>query len=139
MTHIGISYFVASIAIQTLLKKLKELKQLDGKVVTEIEDYYKKYLCPTDVTDFNSSRSENEFEILNRCINLIPYDRNNKISQLAVISFYYLVVVSEYYVYIHPINIIGKKEMKEYNTIIMEISCSNEEWASKIRRLVYKL
>ena len=74
---------------------------------------------------------------------------SNKVSQLAVISFYYLVVVLEYYVHIKPKNIIHKSEiaqfrlgsderLEEYNRIFIEITCSDEKWASKMRRLVYK-
>lgn len=115
----------------------KELIELIDIVVSEIETYYERYF-PKDFKDFNPSISQDNFEILKRCIKLIPHDRNTRVSQLALISFYYLVVVSEYYVKINPANINCSYELEEYNRIFMELSFSNEEWASNVRRLVYK-
>ena len=105
--------------------------------MTEIKEYYDEYF-PEDAKDFNSLRSDDEYEILKKCVQLIPHGRNNKVSRFAVISFYYLVVVLEYYVHIKPKNIIHKSEIEEYNRIFIEITCSDEKWASKMRRLVYK-
>ena len=129
-------------------KVKRELKYLNIDVVTEIKEYYDEYF-PEDVKDFNSLRSDDEYEILKKCVQLIPHGRNNKVSRFAVISFYYLVVVLEYYVHIKPKNIIHKSEiaqfrlgsderLEEYNRIFIEITCSDEKWASKMRRLVYK-
>jgi hypothetical protein len=115
----------------------KELVELINIIVNEIETYYERYF-PKDFKDFNPSISEDNFKILKKCIKLIPYDRNTRVSQLAVISFYYLVVVSEYYVKINPANINFSYELEEYNRMFMELSFSNEEWASNVRRLVYK-
>jgi hypothetical protein len=115
----------------------KELVELIDIVVNEIETYYERYF-PKDFKDFNPSISKDNFKILKKCIELIPYDRNNRVSKLAVISFYYLVVVSEYYVQINPANINYSYEVEEYNRIFMELSFSSEEWASNVRRLVYK-
>lgn len=115
----------------------KELVELIDIVVNEIETYYERYF-PKDFKDFNPSINEDNFKILQKCINLIPHDRNTKVSRLAFISFYYLVVVSEYYVEINPANINYSYELKEYNRMFMELSFSNEEWASNVRRLVYK-
>jgi hypothetical protein len=115
----------------------KKLVELIDIVVNEIETYYEIYF-PKDFKDFNPSISKDNFKILKKCINLIPHDRNTRVSQLAVISFYYLVVVSEYYVKINPANINFSYELEEYNRIFMELSFSNEEWASNVRRLVYK-
>lgn len=116
---------------------IEELAESISIVVNEIERYY-KYYFPKDFKDFNSSISEYNFKILKKCINLIPHDRNTRVSQLAVISFYYLVVVSEYYVKINPANISCSYELEEYNRMFMDVSFSNEEWASNVRRLVYK-
>lgn len=115
----------------------KELVELIDIVVNEIETYYERYF-PKDFKDFNPSISEYNFKILKKCINLIPHDRNTRVSQLALISFYYLVVVSEYYVKINPANISCSYELEEYNRMFMDVSFSNEEWASNVRRLVYK-
>ncbi len=122
--------------VQTRSMK-KKLEELIDIVVNEIETYYERYF-PKEFKDFNPSISQDNFEILKKCIKLIPHDRNTRVSQLAVVSFYYLVVVSEYYVQINPANINCRYEVEEYNKIFMELSFSNEEWASKIRRLVYK-
>jgi hypothetical protein len=119
-------------------RELKELEYLVNEVITEIEDYYIVNYPEDLTTDFNPLRNENEYEILQKCIKLVPHRKNKRISYLAVISFYYLVVVSEYYVQLSLENIIRKSDRKEYYEIFMKLSCSNEEWASKIRRLVYK-
>ena len=116
---------------------MPELVQLIKNVINEIITYYEIYF-PEDIEDFNPFISKDNFRILIRCINLIPHDRNTRVSQLAVISFYYLVVVSEYYVKINPANISFSYELEEYNRMFMELSFSNEEWASNVRRLVYK-
>ena len=116
---------------------IEELAESISIVVNEIERYY-EYYCPKDFKDFNPSISEDNFKILEKCINLIPHDRNTRVSRLALISFYYLVVVSEYYVKIKPRNINFRYELKEYNRMFMDVSFSNEEWASNVRRLVYK-
>ena len=116
---------------------IEELAESISIVVNEIERYY-KYYFPKDFKDFNSSISEDNFKILQKCIKLIPHDRNTRVSKLALISFYYLVVVSEYYVKINPANINCSYELEEYNRMFMELSFSNEEWASNVRRLVYK-
>lgn len=116
---------------------IEELAESISIVVNEIERYY-KYYFPKDFKDFNSSISEDNFKILQKCINLIPHDRNTRVSRLALISFYYLVVVSEYYVKIKPRNINFRYELEEYNRMFMDVSFSNEEWASNVRRLVYK-
>jgi hypothetical protein len=117
---------------------IEELAESISIVVNEIERYYEYYYCPKDFKDFNPSISEDNFKILQKCINLIPHDRNTRVSRLAFISFYYLVVVSEYYVKIRPRNINFRYELEEYNRMFMDVSFSNEEWASNIRRLVYK-
>ena len=116
---------------------IEELAESISIVVNEIERYY-KYYFPKDFKDFNSSISEDNFKILQKCIKLIPHVRNTRVSKLALISFYYLVVVSEYYVKINPANINCSYELEEYNRMFMELSFSNEEWASNVRRLVYK-
>ena len=116
---------------------IEELAESISIVVNEIKRYY-EYYCLKDFKDFNPSISEDNFKILQKCINLIPHDRNTRVSRLAFISFYYLVVVSEYYVKIRPRNINFRYELEEYNRMFMELSFSNEEWASNIRRLVYK-
>ena len=116
---------------------IEELAESISIVVNEIERYY-EYYFPKDFKDFNPSISEDNFKILQKCINLIPHDRNTRVSRLAFISFYYLVVVSEYYVKIRPRNINFRYELEEYNRMFMDVSFSNEEWASNVRRLVYK-
>jgi hypothetical protein len=123
----------------TVLKReTKELKNLVNEVITEIEDYYIINFPEDLTTDFNPLRNENEYEILKKCIKLMPYRKNKRVSNLAVISFYYLVVVSEYYVQLSLENLVKKSDRKEYYEIFMKLSCSNEEWASKIRRIIYK-
>lgn len=118
----------------------KKLSYIIEEVETEIEDYYKNNF-PNDISDFNKLTSEQEIDILTKCIELIPRcksKRKERISYLAVVSFYYLVVASEYYVYINPSNILGETDIDDYVKIFFRVSSSNEEWASKIRRLVYK-
>jgi hypothetical protein len=123
----------------TVLKReTKELKNLVNEVITEIEDYYIINFPEDLTTDFNPLRNENEYEILKKCIKLMPYRKNKRVANLAVISFYYLVVVSEYYVQLSLENLVKKSDRKEYYEIFMKLSFSDEEWASKIRRIVYK-
>jgi hypothetical protein len=119
-------------------RELKELKYLANEVITEIEDYYIINFPEDLTTDFNPLRNENEYEILQKCIKIMPHRKNKRVSHLAVISFYYLVVVSEYYVQMSPEKFIRKSDKEEYYEIFIKLSCSNEEWASKIRRIVYK-
>ena len=121
-----------------LKRESKELKNLVNEVITEIEDYYIINFPEDLTTDFNPLRNENEYEILKKCIKLMPYRKNKRVANLAVISFYYLVVVSEYYVQLSLENLIRKSDRKEYYEIFMKLSFSDEEWASKIRRIIYK-
>jgi hypothetical protein len=121
-----------------LKRESKELKNLVNEVITEIEDYYIINFPEDLTTDFNPLRNENEYEILKKCIKLMPYKKNKRVSYIAVISFYYLVVVSEYYVQLYLDNLVKKSDREEYLKIFMELSFSDEEWASKIRRIVYK-
>ena len=121
-------------------KAEKEIKYLIGKIEHEIENYYGVNF-PKDIIDFNKLTSECEHNTLRECISLIPKvksKKNKQMLQLAVVSFYYLVVASEYYVYINPANIIVDIDLDCYLKMLMKVSSSDEEWASKIRRLVYK-
>lgn len=124
--------------MRSIKRESKELKYLANEVITEIEDYYITNFPEDLTTDFNPLRNENEYEILKKCIKLMPYKKNKRVSYIAVISFYYLVVVSEYYVQLYLDNLVKKSDREEYLKIFMELSFSDEEWASKIRRIVYK-
>jgi hypothetical protein len=80
-------------SMRSTKRELKELKYLANEVITEIEDYYIINFPEDLTTDFNPLRNENEYEILKKCIKLMPYKKNMRVAHLAVISFYYLVVV----------------------------------------------
>ena len=117
----------------------RELSYLISEVEYDIQKYYETNYDDDSSSDFDFELVDHE--LIRKCISLLPKYKGKiqqRILYLAVISFYYLVVVSEYYVRINPRNIIDDRDYDEYHKMFMKLTCSNEEWASKIRRLVYR-
>ena len=115
-----------------------ELKSLNTTIANKVKKYYQEYCFPEDIHDFSETRSQDEYLLIKKCCDLIPENGTKKTSLLAVLWYYYSIVVLEYYVKIGFRQLVSRKDFRECHTKYMQLCCSDEQWASDIRRLILK-
>lgn len=120
-------------------------KKMMNRIIENINDrIYKTYLedFPLDTMDFTNIRTEDELNIIENCIKIMNNNYKNKypkkIIYTTIIFYYYSVNVLEYYLKIYTKHYIIKKDRDELIKLVFIVATSNDEWASQIRRLVYK-
>jgi hypothetical protein len=128
-----------SMTTRSMLGEFNTLKSLNSSVVAKVKEYYQQYHWPEDIHDFTETRTEDEYQLIKKCCDLIPNYGKRSISLIAVLWYYYSVVVLEHYVTIGLRTIVNRKYFHECHEKYMKISCSSEKWASDIRRLILKL
>lgn len=122
----------------------------DNKI---LENYIKK--LNQHLTDILSGSDDiNDFEICDNkeqqiIMHIIHYISSHKpsvprdIVHIASIYYYYYSIVLEYYVAIsYPIDLFihkrkTKTSIQKVNKLLVEISASNDTWASYVRRIVH--
>lgn len=115
-----------------------ELKLLNNTIASKVKKYYEEYHWPEDINDFTEIRSEDEYLLIKKCCELIPKTGTKKTSLFAVLWYYYSIVVLEYYVKIGFRELVSRKHFRECYRKYMLLCCSDEQWASEIRRLILK-
>lgn len=118
--------------------------QLNSCIRDDIEESYDEYYLLDTLKDFKPCCGQKETRLFKKAINKLLYVKP-QIDQLyiylAVLYYYYYTIVLEYYITdMCPIKTIFKKlnlptrDIKIVETLIMEITTSDEEWASSVRR-----
>jgi hypothetical protein len=120
--------------------------QLNKCIREHIETSWKddKEILNDTLIDFKPCCTQKEERILKKAIVKALYVKpriNPTYVYLAVIYYYYYTIVLEYYItYMCPINMLFKKlnmpkdHVKTVERLIMDITTSDDEWASYIRR-----
>jgi hypothetical protein len=118
--------------------------QLNKCIRQDIEDKYSEESAADTLIDFKPCCTQKEERILKKAIVKALYVKpriNPTYVYLAVIYYYYYTIVLEYYfTYMCPIKMLFKKlnmpkdHVKTVERLIMDITTSNDEWASYIRR-----
>ena len=128
-----------SMTTRSMTGEYHKLKLLNNAVALKVKEYYYQYHWPQDIRDFTETRSDDEYQLIKKCCDLIPKNGKRTTSLLAVLWYYYSIVVLEYYVKLGLPRILNKKDFRECHEKYMQLSCSSEQWASDIRRLIFKL
>lgn len=126
------------VSTRSMRGEYHKLKLLNATVASKVKEYYHEYQWPTDIHDFTETRSEDEYQLIKKCCDIIPKNGKRITSLLAVLWYYYSIVVLEYYVKIGLQKIVNSEDFCECHDKYMQLSCSNEKWASDIRRLILK-
>jgi len=117
---------------------IKELKPCFTK-------YYQNNYHDEDAVEFKSCCTSEEKEVLKRAINIAKQNVSFRIEIVyaAIIIYYYVSIVLEYYIAIEEdtkdskcLDNIKRVYGPDVNTLITQITTSDEEWASQIRRLI---
>jgi hypothetical protein len=118
--------------------------QLNKCIRDDIEDGYSEEDVADTLIDFKPCCTQKEERILKKAIEKVLYVKpriDATYIYLAVIYYYYYTIVLEYYITdMCPINMLFKKlnmpkdHVKTVERLIMDITTSDDEWASYIRR-----
>ena len=119
--------------------------QLNKCIREDIEDKYNEGSTAADtLIDFKPCCTQKEERILKKAIMKVLYVKpriNPTYVYLSVIYYYYYTIVLEYYItYMCPINMLFKKlnmpkdHVKTVERLIMDITTSDDKWASYVRR-----
>jgi hypothetical protein len=123
-------------------------EQLFNELIASINSCTEKYYAnnfPYDKQDFTKCCTEEEKDILKKCIQILQSESNFKSNKeedvyLGLIQYYYSSIVLEYYVLTDTNDYKCFTELNETYPGAVKvrdaITISNDPWASKIRRLI---
>ena len=123
-------------------------EELFNKIISSINNcvnrYYKRDY-PSDQIEFTPCCTLEEKEVLKKAIGIVKQNVssliNNGTIYTAVILYYYFSIVLEYYIIIDydKGDLPCLKTHSDTNKLITQITISDEEWVSEIRKLLNNL